>query len=208
MSDFPQSTDWHMLIGGEWVDALDGSRADIVTPIDRNVVIARVPDGKAQDADRAVKAARAAFPAWSGLHFKERQKMLTKCADALEANIETLAELTALDTGNAKRTQARPEATMLSEIFRYFGGVAGEVKGNTLPAGEQQLNYTKRVPLGVVAGILPWNSPLLIAAFKTPAALAAGNTIVLKAAEDAPLTILKMAEICAEHLPALSLIHI
>ncbi|MGJ7539429.1 aldehyde dehydrogenase family protein [Brevibacterium luteolum] len=201
MSDFPQPTDWHMLIGGEWVDALDGSRADIITPIDRNVIIARVPNGKAEDADRAVKAARAAFPAWSGLHFKERQKMLTKCADALEANIDELAELTALDTGNAKRTQARPEATMLSEIFRYFGGVAGEVKGNTLPAGEQQLNYTKRVPLGVVAGILPWNSPLMIAGFKTPAALAAGNTIVLKCAEDAPLTILKMAEICSEFLP-------
>src|SRR5699024_3271418 len=82
------------------------------------------------------------------------------------------------------------------------GGVAGEVKGNTLPAGDKQLQYTKREPLGVVAGILPWNSPLMIAAFKTPAALAAGNTIVLKCAEDAPLTILKMAEVIADILPA------
>src|SRR5699024_11386347 len=78
----------------------------------------------------------------------------------------------------------------------------GEVKGNTLPAGDKQLQYTKREPLGGVAGILPWNSPLMIAAFKTPAALAAGNTIGLKCAEDAPLTILKLAEVIADILPA------
>src|SRR5699024_381406 len=109
---------------------------------------------------------------------------------------------TAIDTGNAIRTQARPETIVLADLFRYMGGVAGEVKGNTLPAGDKQLQYTKREPLGVVAGILPWNSPLMIAAFKTPAALAAGNTIVLKCAEDAPLTILKMAEVIADILPA------
>ena len=200
--DFPEAKDWKMLIGGEWVDAADGSRADVITPIDRDRVIARVPDGKEEDADRAVKAARAAFPAWSALHFKERQKALGQCADALEAQAEELAQLTAIDTGNALRTQARPEAQTLVDLFRYMAGVAGEVKGNTLPAGDAQLQFTRRVPLGVVAGILPWNSPLMIAAFKTPAALAAGNTIVLKTAEDAPLTILKMAEIIQEFLPA------
>ena len=201
MTEFPDATPWKMYIGGEWVDALDGETHDVITPIDRNVVIATVPEGKEADADRAVKAARAAFPEWAGLPFKERQKLLIKCADALEAGSEELAELTALDTGNAIRTQARPETVILADLFRYMGGVAGEVKGTTLPAGDRQLQYTKRVPLGVVAGILPWNSPLMIAAFKTPAALAAGNTIVLKSAEDAPLTILKMAELLDRILP-------
>ena len=202
MSEFPEAKNWKMLIGGEWVDAADGDTTDVITPIDRNVVIAKVPNGKEADADRAVKAARKAFPEWAALPFKERQKKLLACADALEAASEELAQLTALDTGNAIRTQARPETIILADLFRYMGGVAGEVKGNTLPAGDKQLQYTKRVPLGVVAGILPWNSPLMIAAFKTPAAIAAGNTIVLKCAEDAPLTILKMAEIIADILPA------
>ncbi|GAA2092674.1 aldehyde dehydrogenase family protein [Brevibacterium salitolerans] len=202
MTGFPEKKHWPMLIGGEWVDALDGSTSDVITPIDRNVVIATVPQGKEADADRAVEAARAAFPGWAGLHFKERQKLILQAADALEARIEDLAQLTAVDTGNALRTQARPEAQTLVDLFRYMGGVAGEVKGVTLPAGEQQLQYTRREPLGVVAGILPWNSPLMIAAFKTPAALAAGNTIILKCAEDAPLTILEMGRIIADILPA------
>lgn len=202
MADFPAPRDWKMFIDGQWVDAVDGDTANVITPIDRNQVIATVPNGKDADADVAVKAARAAFPAWSGLHFKERQKLLGQCADALEAAAEDLAQLTALDTGNAIRTQARPETVILVDLFRYFGGVAGEVKGTTLPTGPNQLHFTKRVPLGVVAGILPWNSPLMIAAFKTPAALAAGNTLVLKCAEDAPLTILKMAEIIGDILPA------
>ena len=173
----------------------------MVSPGRRGTVLARVPGGNAEDADRAVSAARAAFPAWRALHFKDRQKVLLKIADALEDRAEELALLTAADTGNALRTQARPESQTLVNLFRYFGGVAGEFKGTVLPAGDDQLQYTRREPLGVVAGILPWNSPLMIAGMKTPAALAAGNTLVLKTAEDAPLTILRMAEIAAEFLP-------
>ena len=82
-----------------------------------------------------------------------------------------MALLTAADTGNALRTQARPESQTLVNLFRYFGGVAGEFKGAVLPAGDDQLQYTRREPLGVVAGILPWNSPLMIAGMKTPASL-------------------------------------
>ncbi|MBM9467007.1 aldehyde dehydrogenase family protein [Nakamurella sp. YIM 132084] len=190
-----------MLIGGEWVPSLSGEWADVVSPGRRGVVLARVPEGTEADADRAVQAAQAAFPAWAKLHFSQRQKALLKIADALEARVEDLAVLTAADTGNALRTQARPEANTLVNLFRYFGGVAGEFKGTVLPAGDDQLQYTRREPLGVVAGILPWNSPLMIAGMKTPAALAAGNTLVLKTAEDAPLTILLLAEICNEFLP-------
>lgn len=202
MTGFPEKKHYPMLIGGEWVDALDGETSDVITPIDRNVVIATIPRGKEADADRAVEAAQKAFPAWAGMHFKERQKLILRAADALEAKVEDLAQLTALDTGNALRTQARPEAQTLVDLFRYMGGIAGEVKGVVLPAGDDQLQYTRREPLGVVAGILPWNSPLMIAGYKTPASLAAGNTLVLKCAEDAPLTILEMGRIIADILPA------
>ncbi len=195
------ATDAPMLIGGQWVPAVDGEWIDVVSAGERSVTLARVPRARAADADRAVKAARAAFPGWRDRHFKERQQALLKIADALADAAEELAVLTAKDTGNAIRTQARPESQTLVDLFRYFGGVAGEFKGVTLPAGDGQLQYTRREPLGVVAGILPWNSPLMIAGFKTPAALVAGNTLVLKAAEDAPLTILKMAEICQQFLP-------
>ncbi|WP_256842234.1 aldehyde dehydrogenase family protein [Ornithinimicrobium cryptoxanthini] len=190
-----------MHIGGEWVAAASGQTVEVITPTDRNQVIASTPRAGAEDADRAVRAAREAFPAWAALPATERQRALLRVADDLEANIDHLATLTALDTGNAIRTQARPEATNLVACFRYFAGVSTEVKGTVLPAGEGQLHYTRRQPLGVVAGILPWNSPLMIAGFKVPGALAAGNTMVLKAAEDAPLTILELARICAEHLP-------
>ncbi|MBM7804991.1 aldehyde dehydrogenase (NAD+) [Geodermatophilus bullaregiensis] len=190
-----------MLIGGNWVEAVDGEWREITSPGRRGHVLARVPRGNATDVDRAVAAAREAFSAWRDQHFKERQRVLLRIADALEGRAEELARVTAADTGNALRTQARPEAGLLVDLFRYFGGVAGEVKGTTLPAGASQLQYTRQEPLGVVGAILPWNSPLMIAGFKVPAALAAGNTIVLKAAEDAPLSILLMAEICEEVLP-------
>jgi acyl-CoA reductase-like NAD-dependent aldehyde dehydrogenase len=197
-----ERTDWTMLIDGEWVGAADGRTIEVITPIDRDQVIATVPRAAAADADRAVAAARAAFPAWSQLPFAQRQLALLRIADRLEESVEELAQLTALDTGNAIRTQARPEAMGLVSCFRYFAGLAGEVKGVTLPTADDQLQYTRRQPLGVVAAILPWNSPLMIAAFKLPAALVAGNTMVVKAAEDAPLTILRLGEICAEVLPA------
>ncbi|MBB3084565.1 aldehyde dehydrogenase family protein [Geodermatophilus sabuli] len=190
-----------MLIGGKWVEAVEGDWREIVSPGHRGKVLARVPRGTGADVDLAVSAARAAFPAWRDQHFTARQRVLLKIADAIEARAEELAQVTAVDTGNALRTQARPEVATLVDLFRYFGGVAGEVKGTTLPAGAAQLQYTRQEPLGVVGAILPWNSPLMIAGFKVPAALAAGNTIVLKAAEDAPLSILLMAEVCEEFLP-------
>lgn len=192
---------WRMLIGGRRVESVTGESREIHTPARRGHVLARVPEADAQDVDLAVAAARAAWPEWRDQHFTVRQRALLKIAEAIEARREDLARITAADTGNAIRTQARPEASTLADLFRYFGGVAGEVKGTTLPAGSSQLQYTRQEPLGVVGAILPWNSPLLIAGFKVPAALAAGNTMVLKAAEDAPLSILMLAEICQEFLP-------
>ena len=193
--------DHPMLIGGHWVPAASGRWAEVFSPSRRGTVIGRVPEAEPDDVDTAVAAARTAFPTWRNLHFKDRQLALLRIADALGEHAEELAVLTATDTGNALRPQARPESQTLVNLFRYFGGVAGEFKGTVLPSGNDQLQYSRREPLGVVAAILPWNSPLMIAGMKVPAALAAGNTVILKPAEDAPLTILRMAEIAAEFLP-------
>jgi aldehyde dehydrogenase (NAD+) len=197
-----QGPDQPMWIAGEKVESSTGEWRDVSNPAHRGRVICRVPAAGVEDVDRAVAAARAAFPAWRARHFTERARALALIADEIEARAEDFARLTALDTGNAVRTQARPEVTTLVALFRYFSGIAGEVKGTTLPAGDNQLQYTRLEPLGVVACILPWNSPLMIAGFKVPAALAAGNTVILKAADDAPLTILLLAEVCNRHLPA------
>jgi aldehyde dehydrogenase (NAD+) len=201
-STHPTVTDHPMWIGGEPVASDGGAWRDVHNPARRESVIGRVPAGTVGDVERAVAAARAAYPAWRSQHFTGRTKALLAIADELEQRTEEFAKLTALDTGNALRTQARPEATTMVAMFRYFAGIAGEVKGTTLPAGDDQLQYTRLEPLGVVACILPWNSPLMIAAFKIPAALAAGNTVIMKAADDAPLTILLLAEVCNHHVPA------
>ena len=188
-----------MLIGGKWVDSASGDVLKVEDPAHRRP-IAAVPRGGAEDVARAVQAAADAFPAWSRTIPRERGRLLARIADALEARVEELARTIALETGNALRTQARPEAKTAVDIIRYFGGLGGELKGETIPFGEHVLSYTRREPLGVVA-IIPWNAPVLLAALKIGPALCAGNTLVLKAAEDAPLGVLMLAEVCQEFLP-------
>jgi len=190
-----------MLIGGEWQGSESGETIAIENPATRRS-IGQVPRGEAADVDRAVAAAAASFPSWSRVAPRDRGRMLTRIADMVEARAEDLARLIALETGNAIRTQARPEAKGAAEIFRYFGGLASELKGETLPLGETVLSYTRREPIGVVGAIIPWNAPIILAAVKIAPALCAGNTMVLKAAEDAPLAVLLLAEMCQEHLPA------
>ncbi len=190
-----------MLIGGSWVDAADGRTIVVENPARRGSVIAEVPRGDAEDVDRAVAAAAAAYGAWRAMPARERGRALLRIADALESHADELARSTARETGNALRPQARPEADLTQHLFRYFGGIAGETKGTVLPLGDDLLSYTRREPLGVVGAIIPWNSPLMIVGMKVPAALAAGNTVVLKAAEDAPLTVLRLAEIANDFLP-------
>src|ERR1700733_16306778 len=117
-----------MLIGGKWVDAASGQTFAVEDPAHR-APIAEVPRGRAEDVDRAMKAAAEAFPAWSRTPPRERGRILGHIADALEARVEDLARTIALETGNALRTQARSEARLPADIFRYFGGLAGELKG-------------------------------------------------------------------------------
>ena len=190
-----------MLIGGEWVDSADGRTFDVETPAKRGSVIAQVPRAGAEDVDRAVKAAAAAFPSWRAVAPRDRGRILSRIADDAEAAIEDLARTLAAETGNAIRTQARPEAKTVADVFRYFGGLGGELKGETVPLGETMFSYTRREPFGVVAAIVPWNVPILIAAWKVAPALIAGNTVVLKPSANAPLAALALARICAKHLP-------
>ena len=191
-----------MLIGGEWVEALGGETIDVENPARRGSVIATVPRGRAPDVDRACAAAAAAFPGWRATPPRERGLAMLRIADALEADAEAVARTVSTETGNALRTQARPELRSAVDILRYFGGVAGELKGEVIPLGEDLLVYNRREPIGVVGGIVPWNAPVQLSALKIAMAITAGNTLVLKAAEDAPLGVLRMAAICARHLPA------
>jgi acyl-CoA reductase-like NAD-dependent aldehyde dehydrogenase len=190
-----------MLVDGKWVASADGRLLGVENPANRTI-IAEVPRGGAEDVDRAVRAALRAFETWRSVAPRERGKLLLKIADAVEANSEALCRLLATETGNAIRTQSRPEVRTAVDVFRYFGGVAGEVKGETVPLGENVLSYTRREPIGVVAGIIPWNSPVVLGSLKIAMSVAAGNTLVLKAAEDAPLAILEVALACQEYLPA------
>jgi betaine-aldehyde dehydrogenase len=189
-----------MLIDGQWVEAASGQRFSVENPAKRTS-IADVPRAAAADVDRAVAAAQKAQPAWAKVVPRDRGKLLLKIAEAFEARVEEMARTISLETGNALRTQARGEARGAADIFRYFGGLASELKGETIPLGEHVLSYTRREPLGVVGAIIPWNAPVLLGALKIAPALCAGNTLVLKAAEDAPLGVLLMAEICQEFLP-------
>jgi betaine-aldehyde dehydrogenase len=189
-----------MLIGGKGVESADGRYIDIENPATRGV-FAQVPRGGEADIDAAVRAAASAFDAWKRVSPKDRGRMLLRIADLVEAETESLARTVALETGNALRTQARPEIKSTAEVIRYYGGLAGETKGETVPLGEHVLSYTRREPIGVVGGIVPWNAPVVLGTLKIAMAIAAGNTLVLKAAEDAPLGLLRVAQICNDHLP-------
>ena len=136
----------HMLVGGKWVESASGEWLEVEDPAHRRP-IAEVPRGRAEDVARAVKSAADAFPAWSRVVPRERGRLLARIADALEARVEELARTIALETGNALRTQARPEAKTTVDILRYFGGLGGELKGETIPFGEHVLSYTRREPL-------------------------------------------------------------
>ncbi|MEO3892613.1 aldehyde dehydrogenase family protein [Nonomuraea sp. B5E05] len=190
-----------MLIDGEWVAAGNGRWIEVENPGDRTTV-ARVPCGDAADVGRAVDAAARAFPAWRARPPRERADLFRRVADTLEPEVEKLARLVSLENGNALRTQSRGEARFVVDCFRYFGGLAGEAKGETIPLSDAVLDYTRREPLGVVGAIVPWNAPLMLSALKIAPALITGNTLVLKVAEDAPLAVLEVARICQEFLPA------
>ena len=168
----------------------------------RRETITNVGRGGAAEIDAAVAAARRALPAWRALPASERGAMLSELARRLSENHEEVARVLAAETGNAIRTQSRGETGGAAAVLRYFGGVAVEQKGEVLPFGPDLFSYSTREPIGVVGSIIPWNSPLQLGCGKISMALATGNTLVLKPAEDAPLAVLRLTELAADIFPA------
>ncbi|MEX0303006.1 MAG: aldehyde dehydrogenase family protein [Leisingera sp.] len=181
-------------INGAWHRPADGRTLVIENP-SRRTAICEVGRGTAREVDLAARAARAALPAWRSLAAAERGKLLAELGRRLEENAEEVARVLAAESGNAIKTQSRGEAMGAAGVLKYYGGVAVEQKGETLPLGPGLLSYSTREPHGVVGSIIPWNSPLQLGAVKISMALATGNCLVLKPAEDAPLAILKLAEL-------------
>jgi acyl-CoA reductase-like NAD-dependent aldehyde dehydrogenase len=186
-----------LFIDGEFVEAQSRSRIPVLNPHD-NSLITEVAEARQADIDRAVEAARKAFPAWAKLAAADRGRLLLKLADAIEARADELARLESIDTGHPLRDTRGLDVMRTAVTFRYFGGMADKVQGSVVPVEQGFLNYVLRQPVGVVGQIVPWNFPLMFTSWKMGPALAAGNTVVLKPAELTPLSSLRVAEIARE----------
>ncbi|HEU4985640.1 MAG TPA: aldehyde dehydrogenase family protein [Rhizobiaceae bacterium] len=186
------------VVDGKPVDALSGSRIDVVSPSDGKV-FASIPASGEADVDRAVKAARRAFDEgpWSRMPAVERGRCLTRLSKLVEQNGDELAALESRDTGKPIR-QGKADVTATMRYYEFYGGAADKIHGDTIPFLEGYTALTLREPHGVVAGITPWNYPLQILARVVGAALAMGNTLVVKPAEDASLTAIRIAELALE----------
>ena len=193
--------DRKMLINGKWVDAASGKTFPTYNPA-TGEVLARVAEGDREDIDRAVKAARAAFEsgAWPKMTPSKRGRLLWKLADLVEENLEEFAELEMLDNGKPLKIARVADIPLVVDMFRYMAGWATKIEGNTIPLSMpgKYLAYTLREPIGVVGQIIPWNFPLLMAAWKLAPALSAGCTVILKPAEQTPLTALRLGELIQE----------
>ena len=195
----PQVADRKMLIDGKWVDARSGKTFDTLDP-STGEVICRVAEADAADVDLAVKAARKAFETgpWRTMDASERARIMHKLADLIEANIEELAALEAVDNGKPYTTALAADLPLVVKCYRYYAGWADKIQGKTIPVDGLHFCYTRHEPVGVVGQIIPWNFPALMQAWKWGPALAGGNTVVLKPAEQTPLTALRIAELAME----------
>src|SRR5437016_3945865 len=193
------SKDRKMLINGQWVEAASGKTFPTYNPA-TGEVLARVAEGDREDIERAVKAARAAFETgpWSKMTPSERGRLIWKLGDLLEQNLEEFAELEMLDNGKPLKVARVADLPLAVDLFHYMAGWATKIEGNTIPISGKFLAYTLRQPVGVVGQIIPWNVPLLMAAWKLGPALAAGCTVVMKPAEQTPLTCLRLGELIQE----------
>lgn len=186
-----------LFIDGRFVDAGDGATLATLNPHD-NSVIAEVAMAGPADIDKAVAAARRAFPAWARMAAADRGRILLRLADLIEANTEELARLESLDTGHPLKDSRALDVPRTAACYRYFGGMADKFQGDVVPVEAGFLNYLLREPVGVVAQVVPWNFPLMFTAWKMAPALAAGNCVVMKPAEITPLSSLKIAELMSE----------
>src|SRR4029078_3468572 len=190
---------WKMLVGGEWVAARAGRRMICVNPA-YDESFAEVPSAEGPDVDAAVDAAKRAFPAWSGLHVDERAKRCRDFAQAVRARSRELGMLDAIDGGNPVTAMA-DDAKKGAGLHDFFAGLGMQIKGETIPTPGGGLDYTRAQPCGVVGRITPFNHPIGSAAGKIAPALIAGNTVILKPAEQTPLSALWMGKRVREWCP-------
>jgi len=188
-----------MLIDGRWRDSVSGKTFATVNPATEEV-IAEVAEGDNADIDLAVQAARRAFDSgpWRKMDARDRGRLLTRLADLIERDIDELAELETLDNGKPIRESRHADLPLVVDCLRYYGGWADKIHGQTIPIRGNYFCYTRREPVGVAGQIIPWNFPMLMVAWKWGPALAAGCTVVLKPAEQTPLTALRMGELALE----------
>ena len=196
--DFVAEPTLPMLIDGEWVYAASGETFETINPA-HGTVITRIASGDHADVDRAVAAARSAFDdsAWPMMNPHERTKVLLRIADAIEAHADELARMESLDAG-IPITITRNLIAGAVQTFRYYAGWPTKMVGTVNPVDVSVHSYSVREPIGVCAGIIPWNGPLTMAAWKVAPALACGNTVILKPAEQTPLTALRFGQIVQE----------
>jgi phenylacetaldehyde dehydrogenase len=194
-----------LLIGGDWVDAASGETFTTINPATEEK-LAEVAHGQAEDIDRAVRAARAAFDddsPWRRMNASDRGRMIWKISELIEENADELAMLESLDNGKPFTVARAADVPLAADLFRYMAGWPTKIEGTTvpisaLPAPGEYLAYTLREPVGVVGQIIPWNFPLLMAAWKLGPVLACGCTVVLKPAEQTPLSALRLGELLQE----------
>lgn len=188
-----------LFIGGKWVDAASGKTYSTVNPA-TGEPLTQIADADARDAGLAVEAARRAFESgpWAEMSASDRGRILWKIGDLVDKYNEELGTLETLDNGKPIFESCQVDMPMVAEVFRYYAGWATKIHGETVPVRGPFLHYTLREPIGVVAAIVPWNFPLLLASWKVAPALAAGNTVVLKPAPWTSLTALRLGEICQE----------
>tara|TARA_B100000945_G_scaffold68626_1_gene51952 strand:- start:182 stop:1663 length:1482 start_codon:yes stop_codon:yes gene_type:complete len=184
-----------MYINGEWEDSSSGKKIETLNP-ENNEVWATVPEANDKDVDKAVQSAQKAFENnWSKLHPRDRAKYLRLIADQLRENAEHLGKIETIDTGKLYR-ETKTQANYIAEYYDYFAGLADKVEGTVVPIDKPDMQVTTtRIPIGVVAAIIPWNSQMLLTAVKLAPALAMGNTVVIKASELAPVTLLEFAKL-------------
>jgi acyl-CoA reductase-like NAD-dependent aldehyde dehydrogenase len=197
--NFLKSSPKKLLIGGKWVPAKSGKTFESLNPANEEV-IALIAEGDKEDVDEAVKAARKAFEAgkWSTMRPHDRGRYLLKIADLIEQHAEELAEIESVDNGKAIFESKNIDIPAAAETFRYYAGWPTKIYGETNPSDPGLFNYTLREPVGVCGQIIPWNFPLLMASWKIAPALACGNTVILKPAEQTPLTALRLGELMLE----------
>jgi acyl-CoA reductase-like NAD-dependent aldehyde dehydrogenase len=188
------------LIGGRLTPSLSGTTFPVVNPATGEEV-AVAANGDAADVAAAVDDAARAQKAWAKMPSRKRGALVAQCAGLIRTHVEEIARLIALETGKALRTESRVEANTVADVLEFFGGLGSEIKGESVPFAPNVLSVTVREPLGVVGAIIPWNVPLLLMSLKIAPALVAGNTVVVKSAEEAPLAVLRICELMNRILP-------